>query len=506
MKARSLFSHAALHLSALLFFLVLTASARAATKPEIAELNFDPQCEQAGALKAAKAPAWITQITQIGGHYLANPRCWHVAPAAPEGQGRISIAIDRTLMKQNLVATILFEADDTADLAVQLFDAQGRVVVVDLFGNLVDVGKDAATDTFFIPLHKYPSADHLVIRRISGEVKVYGVVLYPVVTEGTPVQEELEKLARTLGDPLSPENPLVKGLQHIAKGGNVPLGGTKVANAKDGDAAEKTRGVYPGALPPPAGMKIFPPSTEGLVGHWDFERGDASDASGRQHHGRIRGGAEIVDGLHGKALHLRKNPSSARAVSWDSATMPVTPDLNLTDSLTISAWIKYDTIAPTWGSQIAWFGDTQFGRDPWDLHLLNDGTLEFRTDRAVTGKPIFTVFGDELKLSAKGKPQPNQHVSVQSPKTLAAGTWYFVAGSIARLTPHLNVLKLYVNGEQVAEVKTPESVNYPSDQMWMTIGGVDEGTWQNFDGLIDDVRIYNRPLSAPEIKALSYQP
>ena len=485
---------------------IITLAAHAAAKPEIAELNFDPQCEQPGALKAAKAPAWITQITQIGGHYLANPRCWHVAPNAPEGLGRISIAIDRAQMKSNLVATILFEADDNADLAVQLFDAQGRVVVVDLFGNLVDVGKDAATDTFFIPLKKYPTADHLVIRRISGEVKVYGVVLYPVVTEGTPVKDELEKLARSLGDPLSPENPLVKGLQQIAKAGNVTLGGTKASDTKGGDAAGKVRGVYPGAVPPPAGMKIFPPTTEGLVGHWDFERGDASDASGRQHHARIRGGAQVENGLHGKALHTRKNPSSARDVSWDSATMPVTPDLNLTESLTVSAWIKYDSIAPNWGSQIVWFGDSQFGRDPWDLHLLNDGTLEFRTDRSVTGKPIFTVFDDELKLSPNGKPMPNQHVSVRSPKTLAPGTWYFVAGTLARLTPHLNILRLYVNGEQVGEVKTPESVNYPSDKMWMTIGGVDEGTWQNFDGLIDNVRVYNRPLSAAEIKSLSYQP
>jgi len=42
--------------------------------------------------------------------------------------------------------------------------------------------------------------------------------------------------------------------------------------------------------------------------------------------------------------------------------------------------------------------------------------------------------------------------------------------------------------------------------MWMTIGGVDKGTWQNFDGEIDEVRIYDRALTPAEIQALYNQP
>ena len=487
----------------------MQCAAFAAVAPQVAELSFDKRFEKAGAVPDTEVPPWIAGIEQQGGAFLDEPKCWHVAASAKEGAGRLAIALDRKKINENLAATVLFDADDSADIAIQLFDAQGRAVVLDLFGNLVDVGRDATTNTFIIPLVKYPSAEKIVIRRIRGDVKVYGIVLYPVVTEGTPVKEALTELARVLGDPLSPENPLLKGLRQIAKSGSVaidpahpPTRKTELEKAADA----KPRGKYAAARAPAAGVKILPPPAVGLMGHWNFAGGTAADASGRNHHGVIRGGVQFVDGLRGRALKLRKNPSDTREASWDSVTMPPSPDLALADTLTVSAWIKYSTIAPNWGSQIVWFGDSQFGRDPYVLHLWTDGTLELRSDRSVTGRPVFTVFEDEIQLSPKGVPMMNQHVGVWSPDTLAPETWYFVAGTIEKVALRQTLLRLFVNGENVAEVKTPEIVNYPTDKMWMTIGAVDLGTWQNFDGLIEDVRVYNRPLTAAEIAALYRQP
>ena len=498
-----------------LVWLILAAALRLAAvavpvQPEVAELSFGPEVEKAGALAAAEVPAWVTKIEQQGGSFIADPRCWQAAGTAAAGVGRVSIGIDRQRMNEDLVATILFDAGETADIAVQLFDAQGRVVEVDLFGNLVEVGKEAVTDTFIIPLRKYPTAEKIVLRRVSGDVKVYGVVLYPAVTEGAPNPEALAKLARVLGDPLSPENPLSKGLQQVARSGNVTLApAIRTALTTGAPAPAATPAPvekYPGAVAPAAGAAIPPVPADGLMGYWNFDHADAADASGRGHDGRLRGGARYVSGIHGQAVQLRKNPSSARLVSWDSVTLPTTPDLDLKETLTVTAWVKYASIAGRWGSQIAWFGDRQYGRDPWDLHLYPDGTLEFRTDRSVTGKPVFTVFDNEIKLSANGEPMPNQHVAVQSPKTLAPDTWYFVAGTLEKLSPKIGALKLYVNGEIVGRVRTGETVNYPTDKMWMSIGGVDEGEWQNFDGAIDEVRVYDRALTPAEIKALYGQP
>lgn len=195
----------------------------AAIEPEVAVLAFDslsvetfhhPQAEDA-------LPPWILGIEQEGGRFLDQPHCWYVEESQPVGHGRLSILLDREILQEDLALSILFEGDDQSDVAVQLFDANDKVVVLDLFGNLVEVGEDARTDTFILPLLKYPGATKITIRRVSGEIKVYGAVLYPVVLEAEADQQTLQELAKLLGDPLNPEKPVADGLKNISKHGDL---------------------------------------------------------------------------------------------------------------------------------------------------------------------------------------------------------------------------------------------------------------------------------------------
>lgn len=482
-----------------------------AVEPKVAELSFDARFQKPGALADEKTPDWLTNVEQQGGVFLDEPKAWQVAGTAAEGVGKLILSIDRERMPNNLVATILFDGDEKADIAVQLLDAQNRVVVLDLFGNIVDVGNDVVTDTFVIPLKKYPSAEKIVLRRINGKVSVHGIVLYPVVVEGTPVNEAMQDLARVLGDPLSPENPLVKNLRQVAKNSGVSISPAKAVPATT-PSATKVPAVavkiepYAAATIIPAGAAAPPAPSAGLVAYWSFDLGNGADSSGNQITGKIQGGAKAADGLFGKALRLRKNPTDDRSIPWDSMTIPANPKLDIGDSVSLCAWIQFDSLAPRWGSQIIWHGDDQFGRDPYVLHLFPDGTLEMRSDRSVTGRPQFTVFEEEIYLTPKGKPQMNQHVGAESPRPLAPKTWYFVTGTIGKISARQHALRLYVNGEIVSEVETDETLNYPTQKMYTTIGGVDLGSWQNFDGLIDEVRIYNRSLSPAEVKQLYQQP
>ena len=482
-----------------------------AVEPKIAELSFDARFQKPGALDDEKTPDWLTNVEQQGGVFLDEPKAWQVAGTAPEGVGKLVLSIDRERMKSNLVATILFDGDEKADIAVQLLDAQNRVVVLDLFGNIVDVGNDIATDTFVIPLKKYPSAEKIVLRRINGKVSVHGIVLYPVVVEGTPVNDAMQELARLLGDPLSPENPLVKSLRQVAKDSGVSISPAKTVTATTPSATKVPAEAakiepYAAATIVPAGTAGPPAPSAGLIAHWSFDLGNGADLSGNQITGKILGGAQAADGLFGKALRLRKNPTNDRSISWDSMTIPANPKLDLGDSISLCAWIRFDSIAPRWGSQIIWHGDDQYGRDPFVLHVLADGTLEMRSDRSVTGRPKFTVFEEEIYLSPKGKPLMNQHVGAESPRPLAPKTWYFVTGTIGKVSARQHAIRLYVNGEIVSEVETDETLNYPTEKMYTTIGAVDLGSWQNFDGLIDEVRIYNRSLTPAEVKQLYQQP
>ena len=186
--------------------------------------------------------------------------------------------------------------------------------------------------------------------------------------------------------------------------------------------------------------------------------------------------------------------------------VPASPALEGRDTLTVSAWIRYDSIGADAGSQIVWHGDANPGRDPWQLHLLPTGSLEFRSDRSVSGRPVFTVLEEEIYRAPQGHFTFAQHVAVESPHPLEPAKWYFVAGTIEKDSGRMSILRLFINGEPVSEVRTDERVNYDTAKMWTEIGAADGGSSQHFDGDIDEVRIYARALSAAEIKGLYSQP
>jgi hypothetical protein len=271
----------------------------------------------------------------------------------------------------------------------------------------------------------------------------------------------------------------------------------KAANAPIERPAQRV--FYPAAVAPPPGSKVPTEPLTGLVAHWKFDDGSALDSTGTHRPAVLRNSPDFVKGIYGGALHLDRKRGQA------AVTEPPVP-LDLKDQATIAGWINFSSIAPRWGSQILWRGDEQLGRDPLAMQLFTDGTLEFRSDRSITGKPKFVVWNNEIYLSPTGEKEQSQHVAVESPGKLQAKQWYFIAGTLEKVSPRTRAMTLYVNGDPVNQVKTEESVNYATDKMWFTIGGVDKGNWQNFDGLVDDLRVYNRALSPAEVKALYQQP
>ncbi len=59
--------------------------------------------------------------------------------------------------------------------------------------------------------------------------------------------------------------------------------------------------------------------------------------------------------------------------------------------------------------------------------------------------------------------------------------------------------QLYINGEMVAEVVASKCTCQPDGDLFF---GKDHFSRENFRGIIDEVRIYNRALSVSEIKEL----
>ena len=83
---------------------------------------------------------------------------------------------------------------------------------------------------------------------------------------------------------------------------------------------------------------------------------------------------------------------------------------------------------------------------------------------------------------------------LNSSKTLDNNTWYHVG-----LTRGNNTLKLFINGEKVADnysIGISNSINTDN----LTIGSDFNGRY--FQGKIDEVKIYNRVLTDDEVKAM----
>ena len=145
--------------------------------------------------------------------------------------------------------------------------------------------------------------------------------------------------------------------------------------------------------------------------------------------------------------------------------VPSSASLNLTSAMTLSAWIQ-----PT-ASQGGWRTIMQRETDAYFLNASNsDGPL-----RPAGGG----TFGSSVTY-------------VSGPTASPVNAWTHVA-----LTYDGTTLRLFVNGTQVATQAATGAIQTTTNPLW--IGG-NSPYGEYFAGLIDEVRVYNRALTATEIQ------
>ena len=163
-------------------------------------------------------------------------------------------------------------------------------------------------------------------------------------------------------------------------------------------------------------------------------------------------------GRYGNALSFNGSNSMVRVA--DSAS------LDLTTAMTLSAWIR-----PT-VSQSGWRTILQRETDAYFLNASNsDGPL-----RPSGGG---TLGGNTQYLSG--------------PTASPINAWTHVA-----LTYDGAALRLFVNGTQVANRATTGAIQATDNPLWIG-GNIPYGEY--FEGLIDEVRVYNRALTQADIQA-----
>jgi hypothetical protein len=199
--------------------------------------------------------------------------------------------------------------------------------------------------------------------------------------------------------------------------------------------------------------------TNSLMAAYTFNEGTGTtlfDSSGNGNNGTISGATWTTAGRFGNALVF--NGISAQV------TVPSSTSLRLTTGMTLEAWV-YPTTAPT-----GWRAIIDKNIDGY--YLMAGSSVNNRP--AVGGN---FVAGNQNTIG---------------PTVLAANTWTHLASTFDGAT-----VRLFVNGVQVAS-------QAQSTQLAPTTGtlqiGADSYPAESFIGRIDEVRIYNRALSAAEIQ------
>ena len=199
------------------------------------------------------------------------------------------------------------------------------------------------------------------------------------------------------------------------------------------------------------------PSPAGLVSWWPGD-GNANDIVGLNQ-GTLRNGATFASGLVGPAFSLDGTD--------DFVEVPNSPSLMLAGPFTVEFWFKLNTTFDPFTAASPGFISKGFF-DSINL-ANNDGRLEVRG-------PV---------------PRANSTTN-----TWLAGVWYHVAVTYDGME-----YKIYVNGSQEGGILSSHSILNNADNV--AIGSIPAFLPGpvSINGLIDEMTMYNRALTASEVQA-----
>lgn len=201
-----------------------------------------------------------------------------------------------------------------------------------------------------------------------------------------------------------------------------------------------------------------------LALYFPFDEGsgkEVKDRSQHKNHGVFKGSPKWVGGKYGSALKFENEGDFVEVAPSES--------LNIKEKITLMAW----------GSLDAWKG----GGDQWidrGAHASKGSGYGLMVYQMNT---LYFMLGDggarrDLTIAALPK----------------AKEWHHVAATFDG-----KEMKVYLNGELLVE-KKDAFVFQGVNNLPLVIGAGVERPQYTFEGMIDDVAIYNRALSAAEVK------
>ena len=197
--------------------------------------------------------------------------------------------------------------------------------------------------------------------------------------------------------------------------------------------------------------------SDGLVAHYEFE-GNADDSSGNDNDGEEFGGVAYSHGVIGNALKItnegdRVEISNSELTRLDS------------NNKTISVFFEAQDLFAEYNQIL----DKTAGSD-YALNVTRDGLLRLSVHNSLDYEVITT----EIEV-----------FRIYHAVILRSGS------SVA----------LYLDGNLISEINIPD-IKTTNNPLLVGAGGTPYDSGYSFNGIIDDLRIYNRALSTAEIQTL----
>lgn len=199
---------------------------------------------------------------------------------------------------------------------------------------------------------------------------------------------------------------------------------------------------------------------DGLVAYWKIDEAASStlqDSTSNNNDGNLIGAT--------RAGSCRVHNCASFDGTDDYVSSSDASSLDLVSAITVMGWVK-----PT-------------STDGAVLFAKNDGT-NFAWEVALESGKIFG------RINAAGN-------SAQSSSTISASQWTHVAMVYSVASASIDI---YLNG--VLDKSAAYSTNISTNDVAVTLGRRLGGTPAYYQGLIDDVRIYNRTFSATEMRSI----